>query len=1455
MTEPESRLPVHPDALPPDEPNQPPKASTPSRLRRFFLRHVPLTVAGLSVLLALTVIGLFFWASSQGFENLVRKELVLKLETATGGRVEIASFHWRLLNLEAEADGVVIHGLEGPGEAPYAQIERLRVQVSILNLWTARIHLRSLEVLRPALHLIVYPDGTTNQPQPRKPQKARKSALDTFFDLKAGRVAIEQGELHYENREASFDFQNRYIPLNFDASDVSLRLTSAAQTTGSAGGGPSSQGLSANANPESYRIEVGARDLDLSRGAGAKSGSPVAQPVHGFLQATLDLTRNAAYLRSLRITASSHTAKDRTLDISGSVEDFAHPRWQAKIVGQLDMMLLAPLTGYPNAPVGIAHLDLTGAGHDGQFRADGVIHVDNGSYIDSSVTAVGVNLDAHIHADPTQLVITSIVARLRQGGQLDGEVALNHWLPPIPGAAIMQPEALSSARAATGNLPLLQKPHHPPPVFIPVNGLVKAELRGVALDTVMDMVAQGPFQRLGMDASLSGSATATWNHGDPSTTVVSAVLNMTPPDHAVAGEAPASGVIDATYTQRDGAVDLRKLELRMPGSQLEAHGHLGAYPITSPSALAVELHTRNLWEFNPVLRDLGLAREGKTGTAALPVSLAGQADFLGVWIGSVASPHLSGNLKATQLMLEIPPMRGAKNSQPQLVRWDAVDATGSYSATRIDLSHAVLQRGNAEIVLNGSLVAATDNTLHGKAPAPIFNSSSSLRLHLRAAKVGVDQLLPLLGQKLPVTGTLDAQADIDGPIRDLDGSGWAELDGGSVLGEPIKRIRAQGTIAGQVLKLTSVTASAPAGKVSASGSYGIQTGHFQLNATGAGIDISRLQSLGNHGLQAGGKLGFSLGGSGTLNDPRLEAHATLSNLAENGEVLGGLDLVAHTANRTATYDMTSRLEAAAIKLHGQTSLGGEYETQARLEFSHFDIGALLKLAHVTGLNGESSLAGTVTLVGPLAQPEKLHGEARLPELTATVAGVHLRSDGGVHATLADARVNLDPVHITGEATDLRAQGSLVLNRQRQLDFGVNGTINLKVAETLDPDLTASGTSTFQLEAHGTLQNPGLQGRVDFQNGSLALGDMPNGLSQLHGTLVFNQNRLEVKSLTALSGGGLLSVGGYLAYQNGIYADLAVSGNGIRIRYPEGVSSLADAALRLRGTQNNLLLSGNVVITRFTISPDLDMAALVAQASAVETIAPPNSPSNHIRLDVHIGSSPQLNFQNAYAKLAGDIDLRLRGTIASPSLLGRISITEGNALIAGTRYELQRGDVNFTNPVRIEPTIDLNASARVQDYDITLGLHGPPGKLAVTYHSDPPLPEADVVALLALGRTENQQRLYTQQQMQSGANPTTDALLGGALNATVSSRVQRLFGAGSVKVDPNYLGTLGNSTSRIIVEEQLGRNVTFTYATNVNTTGQQLLQAEIAINRHVSLLVARDESGVFSMVVKATRRFR
>ncbi len=1411
----------------PTPPGPPPRPAN-SRLRRFFLRHLPLSLAGAFILLALVTLGAFVVASSAGFENLVRKRLIAEIESFSGGQVQIASFHWRLLHLEAEADGIVIHGTEDPGEAPYAQIANLKAHVSILGVLNPSLRLRDLEIVQPEFHLIVYRDGSTNQPRPRKPNRSGQPAIETLFRLHAGHIAVEQGTLNYDNRAAVFDYQNRYAPLNFEANNVSLVTRYVPRTHGA---------------PDFYRIEVVAADLNLSRQPLRKK--PVA--VHGIVQATIDLQQDRALLTSLTLTSGGSGIQKEVLQVTGNLEDFTHPRWHAKVAGNVDMRMLDPITGYPDAPVGIALVDLTAEGLGGAFDIDGGVHVTGGSYLGAGINATGINLDARVHADRRQLLITQIVARLRQGGQIEGSVDLEPWLP-VASAVIARPPTVQAAGSPEARDVLVRAA----PWSVPVNGKVAANFKDVRLDTILDMVCEPQYRRLGIDALVNGPAKAAWLNGDVRSVSVSALLGLSPSATARAGESPATGTIDATYTQRTGGVDLRKLELHLPASDLQARGTLGAYPVTSVSAINLDFHSHNLAEFDAALRSLGFKRNGRSGIAAMPVALTGQAGFQGSWTGSLVKPHLAGALKATNLTIEMPAEAG-NSGQPPLLHLDSLDARGSYSPSEISVEHAELVHGAARIALSGTLNASPDL-------APEFNENSVVHAHAEGSNVDISDVQPYLEpamrRRFPVTGEFNTQIQVDGPLHAPAGSGSLEMNGGSLNGEQFDHFRIQGAVANQELRIISSALNIAGGNVTASGSYDTQAKSFSANALGTGIDLSRIHWLSGHNLDAAGKLAISITGSGTLENPNLQANATVNTLDLGGQRLGDFRMSAHTANRTLIYDATTNLAGAELNLHASTALNNEYQTEAQLQFSRFNVGALFQMAHIQAVSGESALAGTISISGPLAHPEQLRGDAQLRQLAMTVAGVHLQSEGGLHATLAGGRVQLDPLHVTGENTDLRVQGTLSIQGARQMNVAAVGSINLRLAESLDSDLTASGVTTFKVEAHGPLEHPGLQGTIEFQNGALSLEDLPNGLSQLHGTLEFNQNRLEVKSLSAMSGGGLLNVTGFLAYQHGIYANLAVTGNEVHIRYPEGVTSLADAKLQLQGSQSNLLLSGDVLINRFATSPDLDLAALAAQASAsLQSVAAPESPSNHVRLDVHIVSSPQLSFQNAFAKLAGDVDLHLRGTVASPSLLGRVSITEGSAMIAGTRYDLERGDITFTNPVRIEPIIDLSATAHVQDYDISLGLNGSLQKLSVTYRSDPPLPESDVVSLLALGHTANQQRLYTQQQEQAISNPTTDALLGGALNATVSNRVQKLFGAGSVKVDPNYLGAFGNSTSRITVQEQLGRNVTLTYATDVNTTSQQLLQAEVAINREFSLVVARDESGVFSMVIKATRRYR
>ena len=168
-----------------------------------------------------------------------------------------------------------------------------------------------------------------------------------------------------------------------------------------------------------------------------------------------------------------------------------------------------------------------------------------------------------------------------------------------------------------------------------------------------------------------------------------------------------------------------------PQSDLEAHGLLGAYPITSPSSLAVDFHSHNLAEFDTALRSLGFKRNGKTGTAALPVSLAGQADFHGAWTGSLARPRLAGTLKATQLAFEWPAEAGS-SGPPQIVRFDSVSASGQLSPSQIAIQHAQLQRGTSRITLGGALDASP-----GASPGrqPEFDANSVLHARIDATNL------------------------------------------------------------------------------------------------------------------------------------------------------------------------------------------------------------------------------------------------------------------------------------------------------------------------------------------------------------------------------------------------------------------------------------------------------------------------------------------------------------------------------------------------------------------------------------------------------------------------------------------------------------------------------------------------------------------------------------------------
>ena len=77
----------------------------------------------------------------------------------------------------------------------------------------------------------------------------------------------------------------------------------------------------------------------------------------------------------------------------------------------------------------------------------------------------------------------------------------------------------------------------------------------------------------------------------------------------------------------------------------------------------------------------------------------------------------------------------------------------------------------------------------------------------------------------------------------------------------------------------------------------------------------------------------------------------------------------------------------------------------------------------------------------------------------------------------------------------------------------------------------------------------MRGSLNVQNAAISYVDFPNGLSDITGTLIFNEDRLQVQELTARTGGGLLHCGGFITFSpsQGLGFNLSASGREIRLR--------------------------------------------------------------------------------------------------------------------------------------------------------------------------------------------------------------------------------------------------------------------------------------------------------------------
>ncbi|MGA3234737.1 MAG: hypothetical protein ABSG03_00425, partial [Bryobacteraceae bacterium] len=181
---------------------------TPRRRRLIIAIVIP-------AVLTLALISAVYILQSPWLYNHVRTWIVTKVETATGGRVEIGAFRFDWKLLRAEVDDFTLHGTEPAGKPPLFHAAYVAVGLKIVSLFRRDIDIQYLDVAAPQIGLIVSPDGRTNFPHPKIPASGNQDASETIFKLAINRFTLWNGEFDINSQQkAPFELRGQNLNAN-----------------------------------------------------------------------------------------------------------------------------------------------------------------------------------------------------------------------------------------------------------------------------------------------------------------------------------------------------------------------------------------------------------------------------------------------------------------------------------------------------------------------------------------------------------------------------------------------------------------------------------------------------------------------------------------------------------------------------------------------------------------------------------------------------------------------------------------------------------------------------------------------------------------------------------------------------------------------------------------------------------------------------------------------------------------------------------------------------------------------------------------------------------------------------------------------------------------------------------------------------------------------------------------
>ncbi|KGO34640.1 MAG: translocation/assembly module TamB domain-containing protein [Desulfoprunum sp.] len=316
---------------------------------------------------------------------------------------------------------------------------------------------------------------------------------------------------------------------------------------------------------------------------------------------------------------------------------------------------------------------------------------------------------------------------------------------------------------------------------------------------------------------------------------------------------------------------------------------------------------------------------------------------------------------------------------------------------------------------------------------------------------------------------------------------------------------------------------------------------------------------------------------------------------------------------------------------------------------------------------------------------------------------------------------------------------------------VNGRLRLNfqdlgpIAPLTDFLLRPTGRIDSTLAIAGTLSRPVFEGRIDLQDGRIALPSLGIFLEEVGISLAAAGEEVEMQ-VEARSGPGKAAAEGTLSYDDGsgLRGDFAVTGQQFEaVSLPE-YEALVDPDLRLTFTREGGELSGVVTVPKAHIAPSEMKDTVAVSRDVVYTDLEKEEKVRHwplvSRVELRLGDDVRLEGYGLKGRLSGSLAIRdTSDTFVSGK--GELSLHDGTFNLYGRSLAIERGRMFFSDGPVDNPGIDARAVQFIREKsdlggNMTIGVDvsGSLQELEFKLFSDPSMDEGDILAYMVVGHS-------------------------------------------------------------------------------------------------------------------------